>query len=62
MPNPRRHWVRTPFSEIKVAKSGRIQPGVTYAPALVFDANHNELVQQVKLYLPARTAMVLARV
>ena len=48
--------------EPRFGGQGRIQPGVTYAPALVFDANHNELVQQVKLYLPARTAMVLARV
>ena len=48
--------------EPRFGGQGRIQPGVTYAPALVFDANHNELVQQVRLYLPARTAMVLARV
>ena len=39
---------------------GRIQPGVVYAPSLVFD--RGELVQQIKLYLPARTAIVLKRV
>ena len=41
---------------------GRLQPDVTYAPALVLDASRREFVQQVKLYLPARTAIVLKRV
>lgn len=38
---------------------GRIARGEIYAPSLVFDDKHNELVQQIKLYLPARTAIVL---
>lgn len=40
---------------------GRIAPNQTYAPSLVFDDRHNELVQQIKIYLPARTALVLKR-
>ena len=46
--------------EPRFGGQGRIQPGVTYAPALVSD--RGELVQQIKLYLPARTAIVLRRV
>ena len=38
---------------------GRIQPGAVYAPILVHDAARNEIIQQIKLYLPARTATVL---
>ena len=38
---------------------GRIMPGMTYSPSLVLD--RGELVQQIKLYLPARTAIVLRR-
>ena len=38
---------------------GRIMPGMTYSPSLVLD--RGELVQQIKLYLPARTAIVLKR-
>jgi len=48
--------------EPRFGGQGRIQPDVTYAPSLVFDANHNELVQQIRLYLPARTALVFRRV
>ena len=48
--------------EPRFGGQGRIQPDVVYAPSLVFDANHNELVQQVRLYLPARTAIVFGRV
>ena len=40
---------------------GRIQKGVVYEPVLVRDANRNEFVQQIRLYLPARTAVVLER-
>ena len=46
--------------EVRFGGQGRIQPGVTYEPALVRDSNHNEFVQQIKLYLPSRTAIVLA--
>ena len=46
--------------EPRFGGQGRIQPGVTYAPALVSD--RGELVQQIKLYLPARTAIVLKRI
>ena len=46
--------------EPRFGGQGRIQPGVTYAPSLVLD--RGELVQQIKLYLPARTAVVLTRV
>ena len=41
---------------------GRIQDGAVYEPSLVHDSNHNELVQQIRLYLPSRTAVVLKRV
>lgn len=46
--------------EPRFGGQGRVQPGVTYAPALVSD--RGELVQQIKLYLPARTAIVLKRI
>ena len=46
--------------EPRFGGQGRIQPGATYAPALVSD--RGELVQQIKLYLPARTAIVLKRI
>ena len=46
--------------EPRFGGQGRIQPGVTYAPRLVLD--RNELVQQIGIYLPARTAVVLRRV
>ena len=45
--------------EPRFGGQGRIQPGVTYAPTIVSD--RGELVQQIKLYLPARTAVVLKR-
>ncbi len=48
--------------EPRFGGQGRIQPDVTYAPSLVFDADRRELVQQIKLYLPARTAIVLSRI
>ena len=47
--------------EIRFGGQGRIQAGGTYEPALVHDSNHNEFVQQIKLYLPSRTATVLKR-
>ena len=48
--------------EVRFGGQGRIQAGAVYEPALVRDSNHNELVQQIRLYLPARTAVVLERV
>ena len=45
--------------EPRFGGQGRIMPGMTYSPSLVLD--RGELVQQVKLYLPARTAIVLKR-
>ena len=54
-----RHLLDT--DEPRFGGQGRIQPGVTYAPALVLDAARHEFVQQVRLYLPARTAVVLKR-
>lgn len=48
--------------EVRFGGQGRIQAGADYGPALVHDENHNELVQQIRLYLPSRTAVVLRRV
>ena len=48
--------------EVRFGGQGRIQAGGAYDPALVHDSNHGELVQQIRLYLPARTATVLKRV
>ena len=48
--------------EVRFGGQGRIQAGADYGPALVYDSNHNELVQQIRLYLPSRTAVVLGRV
>ena len=54
-----RHVLDT--DEPRFGGQGRIQPGVVYAPALVDDAERKEIVQQIRLYLPARTAVVLCR-
>ncbi len=48
--------------EVRFGGQGRIRAGQPYAPTLVHDGEHDELVQQIRLYLPARTATVLARV
>ena len=48
--------------EVRFGGQGRIQAGAVYEPVLVHDSNHNELVQQIRLYLPSRTATVLKRV
>ena len=48
--------------EPRFGGQGLIVPGQTYAPQLVMDGQHGELVQQIRLYLPARTAIVLSRV
>ena len=47
--------------EVRFGGQGRIQAGAVHEPALVYDSNHNELVQQIRLYLPARTAVALKR-
>ena len=47
--------------EVRFGGQGRIRAGALYEPALVHDSNRNELVQQIRLYLPARTAVVLKR-
>ena len=54
-----RHFFDT--DEVRFGGQGRIQAGAPYEPTLVHDANHNELVQQIKLYLPARTAIVMRK-
>ena len=54
-----RHLVDT--DERRFGGQGRIAPGMTYAPELVHDGRSGELVQQIKLYLPARTAIVLRK-
>ncbi len=43
--------------EQRFGGQGRIAPGQVFAPSLV--EAHGELVQEIKLYLPARTAVVL---
>ena len=45
--------------EPRFGGQGRIAGGAEYEPALV--RAHDEMVQQVRLYLPARTAVVLGR-
>ena len=52
-----RHELDT--DESRFDGQGRIEPGRVYAPALV--ADRGELVQHIRLYLPARTAIVLSR-
>ena len=47
--------------EVRFGGQGRIQAGTVYEPTLVHDSERNELVQQIRLYLPARTALVLER-
>ena len=52
-----RHLLDT--DEVRFGGQGRIASGQVFEPALVPD--RGELVQQIKLYLPARTAVVLAK-
>ena len=47
--------------ETRFGGQGLIEAGGEHLPELVNDDNHHELVQQIKLYLPARTAIVLRR-
>ena len=48
--------------EVRFGGQGRIRPGQVFEPILVKDESHNEIVQQIRLYLPARAALVLERV
>jgi hypothetical protein len=43
--------------EVRFGGQGRIKPRQRYEPQLVHD--RGELVQQIRLYLPSRTATVL---
>ena len=53
-----RHVIDT--DEARFGGQGRIAGGEVYEPSLV--ECDGELVQQIRLYIPARTAIVLARV
>ena len=55
-----RHLLDT--DETRFGGQGRVQSGVAYEPALVRDDARNEFVQQIRLYLPARAALVLRRI
>ena len=48
--------------EPRFCGQGRIRPGAVYAPALVLDEARREWIQQIRLCLPSRTAVVLRRV
>jgi 1,4-alpha-glucan branching enzyme len=50
-----RHWFDT--DEVRFGGQGKIEPGQHYDPALVRDGA--EYVQQIRMYLPSRTATVL---
>ena len=52
-----RHLLDT--DEPRFGGQGRIERGALYSPELVPD--RGELVQQIRLYLPARTGVVLVR-
>lgn len=47
--------------EDRFGGQGRVAAKQVFSPQLVFDDRHQELVQQIRLYLPARTAIVLER-
>ncbi len=58
---PATSWVHVlDTDEVRLGGQGRLTPAVTHAPELVPDKG--ELVQQIRLYLPARTALVLKRI
>ena len=48
--------------ERRFGGQGRVERHMEYSPRLVFDDSRGEIVQQVGLYLPARTAVVLRKV
>ncbi len=54
-----RHLMDT--DEARFDGQGRIETKKTYEPKSVFSQDHNEIVQQIQLYIPARTAVVLER-
>ncbi len=47
--------------EISFGGHARYEKEMRYTTTLVYDDRHNELVQQIKLYLPAGSAVVLSR-
>jgi 1,4-alpha-glucan branching enzyme len=53
-----RHLIDT--DEVRFGGQGRIARGGMYEPMLV--SARGEIVQQIRLYLPARTAVVLSRI
>jgi len=58
---PATHWkLLFDTDEERFGGQGRIRSGQSFDPQLVPD--RGELVQQIRLYLPARTALVLLRV
>ena len=48
--------------EKRFGGQGLVRRGGTYLPSLVLDKRHDEFVQQIKAYLPARTAIVLKKI
>ena len=48
--------------ELRFGGQGRVERGRVYEPRLVHDGARGEIVQQIGLYLPARTAIALCRV
>ena len=48
--------------EVRFGGQGRVERGRVYEPRLVYDDTRGEIVQQIGLYLPARTAIALCRV
>ena len=48
--------------ERRFGGQGRVERHLGYSPRTVFDDSRGEIVQQVGLYLPARTAVVLRKV
>ena len=54
-----RHLLDT--DETRFGGQGRIAPGTLHEPVDVMDEARGEVVQKIRLYLPARTAIVLRR-
>ena len=54
-----RHAIDT--DEPRFGGQGRVRPGAVYAPELVLDAGRSEYVNQIRVYIPARTSIVLER-
>ena len=47
--------------EPRFGGQGRIAPGTLHEPVDAMDEARGEIVQKIRLYLPARTAVVLRR-